>query len=41
MSQTRTPELAELAEDDSSPGFRLLARYDRDGNELTAEVISA
>jgi hypothetical protein len=35
------PYAPELAQPDSSPSFPLLATYDRDGNELTAEVTSA
>jgi hypothetical protein len=35
------PYTPDLAEHDSSPSFLIQAAYDRDGNELTAEVISA
>jgi hypothetical protein len=35
------PYAAELAQHDSSPSFLIQATYDRDGNELIAEVTSA
>jgi hypothetical protein len=35
------PYAPEPAEHDSSPSFLIQATYDRDGNELTAEVTSA
>ncbi|SDD15773.1 hypothetical protein SAMN05216270_10278 [Glycomyces harbinensis] len=35
------PYAPELAEYDFTPSFLVQATYDRDGNELTAEMISA
>jgi hypothetical protein len=35
------PYAHELAKHDSSPSFLIQATFDRDGNELTAEVASA